>query len=404
MKQCYICINEKPFDGSVFVTQIADWVNMFVANGLPYKYYQMYTVQNYFKKTWKAEQIKKIKSILPCFQGAFVSFPSHGLLAALNARIIYRNIKKEIKGFEQVVIFSRALNGFEIPYLRKLIPVPVKFVYDARGCSYEEHKYSILKNQQFDKKHFDLLSHINLVETLTVRKTDKVFAVSNVLIKYLSHNSGMPKEKFFLYPCLSDGSKFFYDKEIRTEIRKELGFETNHRVFLYAGGLKNAYHVSSETLVFMNEVAATDENARFLLLSKDMLGEEEIMLQYPNLHGKIVMSSVPNNEMYKYLNAADYGLLFRENVPMNNVASPSKFAEHVLCGLPTIISDGVGDYSELCEKEKLGIMIVGSKATESDLIKLKHISFDRDAIAQYGRDHLSKQSHIKAVVNEFEDL
>ena len=228
--------------------------------------------------------------------------------------------------------------------------------------------------------------------------------MSNVLINYLTINCGVPNEKFLLYPCLSDENKFFYDQVVREAIRKELYVEPNHRVYLYAGGLKNAYHVSSETLVFMNEVARTDEEARFLLLSKDRLSEQEVMEQYPSLHGKILMMSVANSEMFKYLNAADYGLLFRENVPMNNVASPSKLAEHVLCGLPTIISDGVGDYSELCEKEKLGILIKGSKATECDLIRLKETAFDRNAISRYGKDHLSKQSRIKTVIDEFENL
>ena len=30
---------------------------------------------------------------------------------------------------------------------------------------------------------------------------------------------------------------------------------------------------------------------------------------------------------------------------MNEVASPGKFAEYVLCGLPIIMTDGIGDYS-----------------------------------------------------------
>ena len=64
-----------------------------------------------------------------------------------------------------------------------------------------------------------------------------------------------------------------------------------------------------------------------------------------------------SNEVPKYLLAADYGLLIRENTVTNQVASPVKFAEYLACGLPVIISRNLGDYSEFVTKNNCGYLL-----------------------------------------------
>ena len=57
------------------------------------------------------------------------------------------------------------------------------------------------------------------------------------------------------------------------------------------------------------------------------------------------------------LSAADFGLLLRENNIVNNVASPTKFAEYLMAGLPVIISNGIGDFSYFVRFKNVGICI-----------------------------------------------
>jgi len=40
----------------------------------------------------------------------------------------------------------------------------------------------------------------------------------------------------------------------------------------------------------------------------------------------------------KFLQAADMGILLRKKDPLNEVAAPTKFAEYMMTGLPTLIS------------------------------------------------------------------
>jgi hypothetical protein len=108
--------------------------------------------------------------------------------------------------------------------------------------------------------------------------------------------------------------------------------------------------------------------------------------------------------MINFLNAADFGLLFRDNVIMNNVASPSKFAEYMLCGLPTIISEGVGDYTEFCISKSVGIVVKEDQMNNWNLFDysiIEKANFVREKISENGLKFLSKQSIVNLIISEF---
>lgn len=403
-KTAYIYLNAKESDGTVFVTQVADWLKLYTENGIDFKYFHLLFYRKATNRRWRNDQLTSIKSVLPNFKNYSYSFPSRGLFIYLNAYLWAYMLKKEIKNYDKVVIFSRMMYGKEIKILKKILKKPVYFIYDSRAASVEENKYNAVKKKNLSKYQFNMFSHISYTEWITVNESDKIFCVSKVLKKYLMLNYGASENKFFIYPCLSDARKFYFSDELRTKVRKELGYTNNLSVYLYAGGLYNEYHVLDDTVIFLNKIAEKNSEARFMLLSRDTIDKNEILTKYPALNGKFINMAVPNCEMVKYLNAADYGILFRENVPMNNVASPSKFAEYALCGLPTIISEGIGDYSSLCKKENLGIMILEEEMKDInnfDFNKLDNLMFNRNNIAEYAYNNLSKQARLSSIINEF---
>lgn len=397
----FIYLNCKHFDGTVFVTQIADWLKLYNENGIPFKYFHQFYGAEIIKKHWRKEHIEKIKTVIPDIGNVSYTFPSVSFFPYINAFLLYRILKRKCKDSERIVIFSRMLYGKEISILKKLTNQEIVFIYDARGASKEEHEYNLSKQGVDNDKLNKLLSHIADVERNAVTFADRIFCVSDMLKDYLCNTYGVSSNKFFIYPCLSDSNKFYYSEELRAVVRNKLCYTPANNVYLYSGGLKNKYHLVRETLSFLNSVAEKDQHARFLFLSKDDYQEGELLADYPFLRGKITVKSVPNEEVVNYLNAADFGLLFRDDVIMNNVASPSKFAEYILCGLPTIISNGVGDYSELCVKENLGIRVFDFQLTEQDAQKLISNEFDRRKIADFGIHNLSKQSRLPQIIEEF---
>ena len=67
--------------------------------------------------------------------------------------------------------------------------------------------------------------------------------------------------------------------------------------------------------------------------------------------------SVTSDEVPQILAASDLGLLLRENSIVNAVASPVKFGEYMAAGIPLLISQGIGDYSDAVRDQGLGICV-----------------------------------------------
>lgn len=406
-KTTYVYLTEKDFDNTVFVTQVADWLNLYKEFGVEFVHLHAFFYRSLIKKGWRQKQITGISNSLLVPYYFSVAFPSRGLFVYINAMLWYWKIKHITKDSEKVVLMSRNIYGKEIAVLRKLLKLPLHFIYDARAASVEENIYNAVKRHGLSKKQYDVFRHISYTEFCTVQQADTIFAVSNQLKRYLIRNYDVAGQKFFIYPCLSDANKFYYNSELRQSIRKDLGFDDSDAIFLYAGGLANLYHGTDTILGFINQVALKQANAKFLLLSRDRLDEQFVKQHYPALLNRLLVRSALNNEMVNYYNAADFGLLLRENVPMNNVASPSKFAEYMLCGLPAIISEGVGDYSEICEKEHLGVVVKEDEMNNP-------LTFDTNAmtgyayteelrkrIADFGYAYFSKQAKLDDVIRHF---
>jgi len=70
-----------------------------------------------------------------------------------------------------------------------------------------------------------------------------------------------------------------------------------------------------------------------------------------------VILSVKHQDVPKYLMASDVGLLLREDHLVNNVASPIKFAEYIRCGLPVILTKGIGDLDNIVQQNKIGLVL-----------------------------------------------
>jgi hypothetical protein len=66
----------------------------------------------------------------------------------------------------------------------------------------------------------------------------------------------------------------------------------------------------------------------------------------------IIVRKVSFDEVNSYLNAADMGIILREDVDLNRSASPTKFAEYALSGLSICYSEFVGDLNRYTEDAK----------------------------------------------------
>jgi hypothetical protein len=404
-KRKYIYLTGKSYDETVFITQVVDWLRLYQSRGIEFSFYKTFHIKEYAKRGRVKLQIEKIKNVLD-LAGHTLFFPSKGFFAFVNSVLLYLSFRKYFGQYDEVLVFSRDIFGKEIDWLKKFTSTKLLFYFDARAASAEENRYSSIKMGNFSYKQFEMIAHIHYTEYRTVCCADKIFTVSNILKDYYIKTYNASNKKYVLYPCLSDSNKFYYDKNLRDKTRCELGYNSNEKVFLYSGGISSQWHQTDSLFKFYNIINNSIVNSRFLFLTKDVFSLEDVLCQYPTLKSNLKYMSVDNSQMINYLNAADYSILFRENAIMNNVASPTKFAENMLCGLPTLISEGVGDYTQFCVNHNTGYVVTEQmlKNIENfDVTQLLTIIFDREHIARIGKEQFSKQSVIDNMVREFQE-
>jgi len=188
-------------------------------------------------------------------------------------------------------------------------------------------------------------------------------------------------------PCAASEDIFFFDESLRACSRERLGYSANHRVFVFSGGMQPYQCVDLTVEVFL-KLAAEDSAGRLLIITPHV----PTAIRDLQLHnqGFIRVIEAAYHEVNSYLNAADAGFLLREESILNEVASPTKFAEYCLTGLPVIMQNTVKDAFEMARS--LGNLI---ELTDFGM-HLPTAGFDRTSVAKnarvlMGRRALSKR-------------
>ncbi len=280
----------------------------------------------------------------------------------------------------------------------------LKFVFEARAAVNEERIYIDHGTKESIKtKIKNYFSEIS--EKLVITKSDKVICVSNALKKYYLKKYGLSEEKFVVFPGAADANLFYNDEILRNQTRKELDLNSDDILVVYSGRLDMKWEIPDKIISFFKNLRTKDTRFRLLLVTPDVdLANKLINKQ--KLDDKIFVKKVELNDVNKYLNAADVGLLLREDIPMNNVASPTKFAEYLMVGLPVIISQGVYDFANDINNTKYGVVVSGlDEISQTEYEKvLNSLMINRSEIAGWGFEQLSKESFIKKYINVLNEV
>ena len=91
------------------------------------------------------------------------------------------------------------------------------------------------------------------------------------------------------------------------------------------------------------------------------------------------------------MNAADAAFMLRDSIDTNRVASPTKFAEYCLAGLPVIMTEAVKDAYALAQR-------LGNYVDKDDPEAIRLIaSTNRETVASSARKILGRQAQIEAI-------
>jgi glycosyltransferase involved in cell wall biosynthesis len=180
---------------------------------------------------------------------------------------------------------------------------------------------------------------------------------------------GRPVE---VIPCCVDLEKFKTANEwSRREARAELGIG-NRRVIAYVGSF-GGWYPTDEMLDFLEAGRKHNPTVFALILTQQDAGCVGKLLTAKGFSSHdFFAGSVTPGELPKYLSSADIAISFRKGGYSKLASSPTKIAEYMACGLPTIANRGVGDVDELIERNAVGSLL-GDFSQESYLKALQEI-------------------------------
>ena len=180
---------------------------------------------------------------------------------------------------------------------------------------------------------------------------------------------------------------------------QRLGLE-DRIVLVYSGSL-SVWQVPERVASLVEEVRKRLPSVFLLLLTKDTAEAERF---FGRLGGegacRLIDCGYP--EVGRHLAAADAALLLREEDPVNRVACPVKFAEYQACGLPVILTAGIGDVSDYVLRTGYGkiVRLEEPVSRQADLIaevlRGGSLPMQRDEIRRKALDLYSRESYAGA--------
>lgn len=203
---------------------------------------------------------------------------------------------------------------------------------------------------------------------------------------------GVPGRRIVTVPCSVNLSNFAFQPEARERMRQRLGLSANATIGVYVGKFGGIYYDVEAFDLFKEVAAFFGSSFHLLLLSPQPAAELQDKLAAAGLNPK--QSSIvyaPFQEVPDYLSAADFAFGLHRPSPY---VSPIKIGEYWANGLPVLLTEGVGDDSNIIQQEGGGVVFNLSKpgSVLASLDKLKallHRPSHRSKIRELAERHRS---------------
>lgn len=225
-----------------------------------------------------------------------------------------------------------------------------RLVLDHRGLLSEEYVLQGKIARRGPVHHL-----LRRLERWAIRRADAIACVSERLRQRTLRWQPAAAGKVVVIPCCYDPEVARRDEEATERLRGELALDPAWDfVLAYAGSL-SAWNRPEAILAVFRAFRAVRSRTQLLLLTANLPAAQATF----GSEKDVVVRSVPHREIQHYLALADLGLLLRDRSPVNRVASPVKFAEYLACGVPVLVSPGVGDCSDIVRRERVGYIMDG---------------------------------------------
>lgn len=218
----------------------------------------------------------------------------------------------------------------------------IKYVFDYHGVVPEESVFDGYCTVR-DKKY----NYQKRIEKFALEHAKSIVCVSNSFKKYLMDTFALKDKQIYVVPCCINEEDVEFDLNVRNKIRQELNI-CNRKIIIYAGSITK-YQCIEEMIWLFSEILKKDKSFYFIFLCaySNYPVAEKVFEKYRINKADYYIGSVSHEDVKKYYGASDFGIIIRENHLLNRVASPTKIAEYLSCGLPIIGTNCIGDINNI---------------------------------------------------------
>jgi hypothetical protein len=291
-----------------------------------------------FSKTWELSNTNLLKFKKNCphinivLKKAINIYLPFSLVYNLIILIkFFKNNKKKYSFIQARADYSTFLCILSKPFHK--LPV----LWDCRGDSVSELIDSLSRKNIFIRLigHLYLVSFDRLVVYINSKKSDGAIFVSESLYKLFKKT--LSTSIYQVIPCPVSEKIFFFDEHLRLDMRNKFNISNEKIVYLYSGSMV-AYQSLHEQYNQYKDLLKNPDSIIIIATSQPDFAKfffKELLCE------RFFVTSVDFEDMNSYYNLADFSFLMREKKQLNFVASPTKFGEYCLTGLPVIMNDTV---------------------------------------------------------------
>jgi len=226
-------------------------------------------------------------------------------------------------------------------------------VLDLRGLRDEEWLLTIGRTEtECDPAQRAKLDVYRRQERDACRGADGVLCVSRPMMRIVKQRYGVADEKLGRAP--NHSGEVRWAEDLRAAARKDLGVADDALLVVYSGTMA-AWQKPEESALLVRALRERRPGARLLFLTPDQ-DEAKAAVATSGLDD-VLFRSAKSSEVERFLCAADYGLLLRDESLVNRAACPVKFGEYLACGVRPVLTPNVGDQSDLCTTTGLGVVV-----------------------------------------------
>ena len=251
------------------------------------------------------------------------------------------------------------------------------------------------------------LLHLQRDEQRVLSLADRVIFVSNRMRNYFERVMQRDFKSARIIPCAVD-AKMMLNAENREDLREKHGLKDRF-VVAYVGSAV-AYQQPSQMVSLFSQIHELIPQAFFLGITQSTQVLRDLLSELEVPEHDYLLTSLAHEEVMETLQMGDVGLLLREESLLNQVSSPTKFAEYLLAGLPVLLTEHAGDYGIIAQPKGLGHLVdLDALQVDQPLVDfLRSVQSNREdylkRCCNYAQTELSWEHYGKVLAKLFEDL